>query len=176
MLYKQISEFSHKNKNLHKTISSPRLKKLENILTTHSPIFCKLFDCIPHDLSKAKLLAYYFDTTSLKLIHNYLTNRYQKVEIDNSYSVFNLIKYGVPRGSILPPVIFNIFLCDHFLIGKDIDVASYAEDNTPYCTSDVPDTVKVDVVIKYVAILINKCHFLSRLVINSKTTIKNFSM
>ena len=76
-------------------------------------------------------------------MHNSLTNRYQRVKTSNSYSVFNLIKYGALRGSILHPVIFKIFLCDLFLIGKDIDVASCADDSTPYCTSNVPDAVKM---------------------------------
>ena len=44
--------------------------------------------------------------------------------------------FGVPRGSILEPLLFNIFLCDLFLITENTDIASYADDNTPYTTGN----------------------------------------
>ena len=92
----------------------------------------KIFDCLPHDLIIAKLYAYRIDKASLRLVHSYLTDRYERVKINISYSLWSLIKHGMPRGSILGPIIFNIFLCDAFLMIDNIDIASYADDNTPY--------------------------------------------
>ena len=93
----------------------------------------KAFDCLPHDLTIAKLHAYGFDKASLRLMHSSLTDRYQKVKINNSYSLWSLIKHGVPQGSILVPILFKVFLCDVFFMLDNTDIASYADDNTPYC-------------------------------------------
>ena len=54
-----------------------------------------------------------------------------RVKINNSYSLWSLIKYGVPQGSIIGPV-FRIFLCDMFFMIDIIDIASSANGNTPY--------------------------------------------
>ena len=73
-----------------------------------------------------KLHAYGFD------MQFYLSDRYQRVKINNSYSLWSLLKYGQPQGSILGPILFNIFLCNLFLLLDLVDIASYADDNTPY--------------------------------------------
>ena len=92
----------------------------------------KAFDCLSHELLLAKLHAYGFSFSALRLIHSYLTNRKQRTKINSSYSSWQEILFGVPQGSILGPSLFNIFLCDTFFVVSQTDFAAYADDNTPY--------------------------------------------
>ena len=104
----------------------------------------KAFDCLPHDLLIAKLYAYGLDMASLKLLHSYLTKRRQRVKINNTYSSWSEILFGVPQGSIFGPLLFNIFLCDLFLLVSDIGIANYTDDNTPHATDKHLETVLKD--------------------------------
>ena len=84
----------------------------------------KAFDCLHHELLIAKLDAYGFDIKSVKLIQQYLSNRKQRVKVGNAYSSWKEIFYGIPQGSILGPLIFNMFLCDLFCFLEGVAVAS----------------------------------------------------
>ena len=102
----------------------------------------KAFDCLNHDLLIAKLEAYGFDYLSLNLISSYLSNRYQRVRINSSYSLWSEIITGVPQGSILGPLIFNIYLSDLFLFEMNSVIINYADDNTPLtCDKDMNSVI-----------------------------------
>ena len=95
----------------------------------------KAFDSLNHELLLAKLKAYGLDSNSVSFMKSYLTKRLQRCEINNSFSEWGELLNGVPQGSILGPLLFNIFLNDILLSLQTSDLANYADDSTLY-TSD----------------------------------------
>ena len=91
----------------------------------------KAFDCLVHDFLIAKLEAYGFTYESLKLINSYLTDRKHRTKINSSYSSVLDLLIGVPQGSILGPLLFNIYISDLSLFLDDANVTSCTDDTKP---------------------------------------------
>ena len=90
----------------------------------------KAFDTIPHGLLLAKLHAYGANDNTCKLFMSYLTGRKQRVKVKDARSNWVMIKKGVPQGSVLGPLLFNIFLNDIYLVIEQCSMYNYADDNS----------------------------------------------
>ena len=93
----------------------------------------KAFDCIDHKLLVAKLYAYGFDKNALFFVHSFLKVRKQRTKANSFDSAFVQILFGVPQGSILGPLLFNIYICVLFFENNDIDTSNYANGEYTVC-------------------------------------------
>ena len=85
---------------------------------------------------------YGFSNNALLLMLSYLKNRSQRVNINSSFSTWEEIIAGVPQGSILGPLLFNIFLNDIFYFESKSFLSNYADDNVLYAFGSNQDQVK----------------------------------
>ena len=100
----------------------------------------KAYNCLPHDLLIAKLEAYDLDNGCLNLLLDYLSFRKQRTKVGSAYSKWSNIRRGIPQGSILGPLLFNIFINDIFMIIEQSDICNFADDNTLYsCGKSLTD-------------------------------------
>ena len=88
----------------------------------------KAFDTLPLELIALKLKEYRADEATTALIRDYLSNRFQRVRLGDALSNWQSICKGVPQGSILGLVVFNIFMNDLSYVIKESTLSTYAVD------------------------------------------------
>ena len=91
--------------------------------------FAKAFDVIDHDLLLRKLTLYGLSSDTLHLISSFLSNREQLVCINTIKSDFLPVKYGIPQGSVLGPLLFSLYINDLPLFIKAL-CELFADDTT----------------------------------------------
>ena len=90
----------------------------------------KGFDCLSKELIIAKLNVYGFSLPALKLMQSYLSERKQRTKVNQAYSSWEEIHFGVPQWSILgSAVLFNIFFSDLFPPVQNVGFSSHTDDN-----------------------------------------------
>ena len=79
----------------------------------------KALDTFNYNLLLAKLNAYGFSFNAIVFIQSYLSERFQRVNINSNFNEWSKILLGVPQGSILGLLLFNIFINDIFYFIQD---------------------------------------------------------
>lgn len=101
----------------------------------------KAFDKVWHNALIFKLHKMSFPSNLILLINSFLENRKFRVSINKEYSSWRQIKAGVPQGSLLSPILFNLFTAD-IPVPESNNIASYADDVMIYTTSRSPRLIR----------------------------------
>lgn len=98
--------------------------------------FTKAFDYINHAILTKKLELYGIRGNAVSLIKSYLAHRTQFVSLNSFYSSVKSISKGVPQGSILGPLLFNIYINDIVKISNTAKFVIYADDTSLFLSGN----------------------------------------
>ena len=146
ILYKNQYGF-RKGHSCEHALMSAQNKILENLDKKQITLlllidFSKAFDMVDHDILLYKLNHYGIRGIALKWFESYLKNRKQYAHVNNVSSKIEDLKYGVPQGSILGPLLFIIYINDLPNIQKLSQFVIYADDANIFITGATMDEIE----------------------------------
>ena len=80
----------------------------------------------------------------LRFIHSYLSCRKQRVKIGLTFTDWLDIVSGVPQGSVLGPLLFNIYVNDLICFIQNTEICNFTDDNTIYSCGTSLDRIIID--------------------------------
>ena len=147
ILRDQICQYLHDNKLLSKNQYGFRKKfstidsllfctefirnktDINNFVTAAFLDLSKVFDSINYDILDIKLGNLGFDENSKNLLRSFVTNRRQSVVLQDCISDELMLHRGVPQGTVLGPLLFNLYVNDMATrVDNETELIQYADD------------------------------------------------